>query len=101
MNELSERLDRLENHFKVYKTDMQDVKSELKEVRILLGGSALNGNKGFIRLMETIEEKVDKIELDLSHVHKDVENVKFWGRGASGFLFAFLLVLVNYIKDKL
>jgi len=48
--EITERLDRLENHFKVYKTDMVDVKDSLKEVRILLGGSALNGNKGFIKL---------------------------------------------------
>mgnify|MGYP000600163235 CR=1 FL=1 len=58
-HEILERIDRLENHFKVYKTDMIDVKDSLKEVRILLGGSSLNNNKGFIMLMESVEDAVD------------------------------------------
>jgi hypothetical protein len=99
--ELSERLDRLENHFKLYKSDMNDFKDSLKEVRILLGGSALNGNKGFIKLMETIEEKVDANQIQLKDMQKDIDSVKFWGRGASGLLFASILVLINYVKDKL
>jgi len=99
--EITERLDRLENHFKVYKTDMVDVKDSLKEVRILLGGSALNGNKGFIKLMETIEDKVDANQIQLQDMQKDIDSIKFWGRGASGVLFASILVIINYIKDKI
>lgn len=99
-NQITERLDRLENHFKVYKTDMVDVKDSLKEVRMLLGGSQLNGNKGFIRLMETVEGKVDTIEEQVTKMQKDIDSVKFWGRGLAGVLFATMIVVINYLKDK-
>ena len=87
MSEVTERLDRLENHFKVYKTDMQDVKDGLKEVRILLGGTELNGRKGFVKVMELVEEKVDKLEKDNELIKKDLESIKFWGRGSAGVVF--------------
>ena len=41
---MEEKIDRLENHFKVYKDDMQDVKALLKKVEICLAGSDINGN---------------------------------------------------------
>lgn len=100
-HEILERIDRLENHFKVYKTDMVDVKDSLKEVRLLLGGSSLNNNKGFIMLMESVEKKVDTLEIDIKKLEKDMESTKFWGRSAAGFLFAFILILINHFKDKL
>jgi chaperonin cofactor prefoldin len=99
--EILEKINRLDNHFKVYKQDMQDVKDSLKEVRSLLGGSTLNGNKGFIHLMETVEEKADTMQTKIELMQKDIDSIKFWGRGASGLLFASILVLINYIKDKL
>ena len=49
MSEDSERLDRLEHHFRLYKQDMADIKDSVKEIKILLGGSALNGNKGVVK----------------------------------------------------
>ena len=100
-NEITERLDRLENHFKVYKSDMQDVKLGLQQIRDLLGGTALNGNKGFVNLMERVESKVDKMELEIASHSKDIDSIKFWGRGASGLMFACILVIINFIKDKL
>lgn len=87
MSEESERLDRLENHFKVYKTDMKDVKEELKEVRVLLGGTELNGRKGFVKVMELVEEKVDRLEMKIELMDRDMENVKFWGKGLAGVIF--------------
>lgn len=97
MSEVTERLDRLENHFKVYKTDMVDVKDSLKEVKILLGGSQLNGHKGFIKLMEAVEEKVDKLEKDNESIKKDLDNIKFWGRGASGVAFVTIGLVLKKI----
>ena len=96
-----ERLDHLENHFKVYKNDMQDVKDGIKEMKLLLGGSALNGNKGFIHLMEKVEGKVDTIEMQIKDMQKDLESVRFWGRGAAGLLFSAILIIFSYIKDKI
>jgi len=97
MSEVTERLDRLENHFKVYKTDMQDVKDGLKEVRILLGGTELNGRKGFVKVMELVEEKVDKLEKDNEAIKKDLESIKFWGRGASGVAFVTIGLMLKKI----
>lgn len=97
MSEVTERLDRLENHFKVYKTDMQDVKDGLKEVRMLLGGTELNGHKGFIKLMETVEEKVDRLDSDNHIIKKDLENIKFWGRGSAGVVFVTLGLMIKKI----
>jgi hypothetical protein len=99
--ELIARLERLENHFKVYKTDVIDIKDSVKEIRLLLGGSALNGNKGFINLMENVERKVLDLELSNEKTQQDLQSIKHWGRGASGLLFAFILILINYVKDKL
>jgi len=98
---ITERLDRLENHFKVYKSDMADVKDSLKEVRVLLGGSSLNGNKGFIKLIETVEEKVDTIEGQIINIQKDIDSTKFWGKTAAGLLVAVILIIINAIKEKL
>lgn len=97
MSEVTERLDRLENHFKVYKTDMQDVKDGLKEVRILLGGTELNGRKGFVKVMELVEEKVDKLEKDNEIIKKDLESIKFWGRGASGVAFVTIGLMLKKV----
>jgi hypothetical protein len=99
--EILHKIDSLDSHFKVYKQDMQDVKDSLKEVRSLLGGSTLNGNKGFIYLMEAVEEKANTMQTKIELMQKDIDSIKFWGRGASGLLFASILVLINYIKDKL
>lgn len=99
--EILHKIAQIENHFKVYKQDNQDLKVSLKEVRDLLGGSTLNGNKGFIYLMETVEEKADTMQTKIELMQKDIDSIKFWGRGASGLLFASILVLINYIKDKL
>lgn len=87
MSEDSERLDRLEQHFKVYKKDVADIKDKVNEIRILLGGSALNGNKGFVRLMELNEDKIKTLENELINVKNDVDSAKFWGKGLAGVLF--------------
>ena len=100
-SEILNKIDRIENHFKIYKQDNQDLKVSLKEVRDLLGGSSLNGNKGFIHLMERIEEKSDAMETRIQLMQKDIDNVKFWGRGASGLMFATILIIIKYITDKL
>jgi len=46
---LDEKVDRLENHFKVYKTDLTDVKEVTKDIRNLLTGTELNGKKGVLQ----------------------------------------------------
>lgn len=97
MSEDSERLDRLEHHFKVYKQDVEDIKNSVKEIRILLGGSALNNHKGFIRLMELNEDKVRQLEGDLHDMRNDIENAKFWGKGFTGIAFVTIGLILKKI----
>lgn len=99
--EALERLGRLENHFKVYKVDVSDIKDSVTEIRILLGGTELNGKKGFVYLMETIEQKVNKLEKDLDDAKHTIRNAKGWGQTITALIMGLILVLANYFKDKL
>lgn len=78
---LEEKVDRLENHFKVYKTDLTDVKEVTKDIRNLLTGTELNGKKGVIHLMETLENKVDKLEEKQLLIDENMQNVKYVAKG--------------------
>lgn len=59
---MEEKIDRLQDHFRVYKDDMQDVKALLKKVEICLVGSDINGNKGLVHLLDAIDERVNTME---------------------------------------
>jgi len=78
---LEEKVDRLENHFKVYKTDLTDVKEVTKDIRNLLTGTELNGKKGVIHLLETLENKVDKLEEKQLLIDENMQNVKYVAKG--------------------
>ena len=78
---LEEKVDRLENHFKVYKTDLTDVKEVTKDIRNLLTGTELNGKKGVIHLLETLEDKVDKLEEKQLLIDENMQNVKYVAKG--------------------
>lgn len=90
---LEEKVDRLENHFKVYKTDMVDVKEVAKDIRNLLTGTELNGKKGVIHLLETLENKVDKLEEKQLLIDENMANVKFVAKGLITAIIGFFLWL--------
>ena len=60
--QMEEKIDRLQDHFKVYKDDMKDVKDLLKKVEICLVGSDINNHKGLVHLMDAIDSRVDTME---------------------------------------
>jgi len=60
--QMEEKIDRLQDHFKVYKDDMKDVKDLLKKVEICLVGSDINNHKGLVHLMDAIDCRVDTME---------------------------------------
>jgi len=97
MSEENERLDRLEQHIKIYGQGLLDLKDWVKEIKILLGGSALNGNKGFVHLMELNDEKVEALEKELIQIKNDFDTAKFWSRGAAGVIFVSLGLIVKKV----
>jgi len=101
LKELSEKMDRYEKHREELRKDVKAVSDRQSELVTLLAGSDLNGKKGFFNLIDKIDEKIDLMNESIGLMKKDIDNVKFWGRGASGVLFATILIIVNYIKDKI
>lgn len=97
---LSEKMDRYENHRKELRKDVQNLSDGLKDIITLLAGSPLNGNKGFVKLIESVEEKVTILEKDIQSTKQTIESVKFWGKTTTIVLTGLFLVLANYIKDK-
>ena len=93
--------ERRERHIKELQKDIQTLTITVGNLTTAIVGSPLSGNKGFVKLMEAIEEKVELIEKANASLQKDVENAKFWGRGAAGVLFTTLVIVINYIKDKI
>jgi ABC-type phosphate/phosphonate transport system ATPase subunit len=77
MSLLDEKVDRLENHFKIYKSDMNDVKDSIKDLKIAIVGNDVNGNKGFLHLLNEIDKKVDGMKEKQLVMDENMNNVRF------------------------
>lgn len=86
-----EKVDRLEHHFKVYKDDMTDVKDSIRDLKTAIVGNDVNGRKGFIHLLDSLEKKVDDMNNKQLLLEENMKSVKFVARGfitaAIGFIF--------------
>lgn len=91
----SEKIDRLESHFKIYKDDMVDVKDILKNVEISLIGSNLNGNKGMVHLLDSIDKRVQSLEEKQILTDDFNKSLKWFQRGLIGIFFAYLTWLLT------
>ena len=90
---LEEKVDRLENHFKVYKSDLSDVKDLTKDIRNLLTGTELTNKKGVIHVLESLERKVDDLEDKQRSIDENMSNVKFVAKGLISAIIGFFLWL--------
>ena len=90
---LEEKVDRLENHFKVYKSDLTDVKEVARDIRNLLTGTELTGKKGVIHVLEALETKVDRLEEKQILIDENMANVKFVAKGLITAIIGFFLWL--------
>jgi len=97
---LEEKDARRDIHYVTLNKKIDELTASQRQIIDLLAGTNLNGNKGLVRLLETVEEKVNINKEQCRDMQKDIDNVKFWGRGASALLFASILVIINAIKDK-
>jgi len=92
-NLLEEKVDRLESHFKIYKSDMTDVKEVTRDIRNLLTGTELTGKKGVVHLLEQLESKVDKLEEKQILIDENMANVKFVAKGVITAVIGFFVWL--------
>jgi len=98
---LEEKDLRRDAHYINLNKKIDELTASQRQMIDLLAGTNLNGNKGLVKLLETVEEKVNLNRENVRDMQKDIDSVKFWGRGAAGLLFMSLLAVINYIKDKI
>ncbi len=60
--EYSERLDRIEQHLRLLKDSDIDKTTLLMNIQTALTGSNLNGNKGIVKQINDIDERVEELE---------------------------------------
>jgi hypothetical protein len=61
--ETSERLDRIEQHLRLLKDSDIDKTTLLLNIQNALTGSPLNGNKGIVKQINDIDERVEDLEI--------------------------------------
>ena len=91
----SEKIDRLENHFKVYKSDLSDVMDGVKNIEQSLIGSPLNGHKGIVHLLDSIDKRVKELEDKQILADDRLEKFKWFQRGLIGIIFGYLTWLIS------
>ena len=74
---LNEKIDKLQNHFTVYKSDISDLKDVVKQLTSALVGSNYNGNKGVIHLVDAVEKRLDRLEKQQPLNDETIKQVKF------------------------
>ena len=90
---IGEKVDRLEHHFKVYKSDLSDMKDLSKEIKGILIGSQMNGNAGVIQLLKEIENRVDDLSNKNILLEENMRNVKYISRGLITAIIGFIFWL--------
>jgi len=57
VTELEFKDERRDIHYEKLSTQMKNLNDSQKDILLLLGGTALNGNKGFISLLNEVEKR--------------------------------------------
>jgi len=91
----NEKIDRLENHFSLYKKDMVDVITSVNNIEMALIGTNINGNKGMVHLLDDIKERVKDLEDKQILADEFNRNIKWFQRGLLGVVFAYLTWLIT------
>jgi len=87
---LEEKDLRRDAHYTNLNAKIDNLTDSQKQIVMLLGGTPLNGNKGFISLLDEVDKRLKMIEDKSKDHHRDLEQVKFWGRGTAGVVFVSL-----------
>lgn len=90
-NVLHEKVDRLENHFKVYKGDMQDVKEVTRDIRNILTGTDLTNKKGVVFLLDALETRVENMEKRQLIYEELFNGFKWSSRAFVGAMISFII----------
>jgi hypothetical protein len=74
--ETSERLDRIEQHLRLLKDSDIDKTTLLMNIQTALTGSNLNGNKGIVKQINDIDDRVEDLETFKGEISVYVNQLK-------------------------
>jgi len=77
---LEEKDIRRDAHYKRLNIKIDDLTDSNKQLLLLLGGTALNGNKGFISLLDDIDKRLKLVEIQSENNDRDLSQVVWWGK---------------------
>lgn len=92
---LENKDERRDAHYVKLNAKIDELTKSQTQIIELLAGTDLNDKKGFIKLVNKIEEKVNALELQNADHTRDLSQVKFWGRGTAGVVFVSLGLMVK------
>jgi len=83
-----EKIDRLENNF-------NEIKDSVRNIESALVGSNINGNKGIVNLLDSIDVRVQSLEDKQILNDEFINNLKWFQRGLIGVIFAYISWLLT------
>lgn len=98
MGLLEEKIDKLESHFRIYKTDVSDMKDSLRDIRHSLIGTEFDGKKGMVFLLDNIDKRVRILEDKQILDDKKSKTLEWFERGVIGIIFVYIGHLLTQLK---
>lgn len=89
--EVSERLDRIEQHLRNLKTNDEKQGDLLIRIQNALIGSHLNGNKGLVNLVSDLDSRLKEVEKKQALSDEKLSTIKWTSRTIGGAIVAFFL----------
>lgn len=98
---LNEKIDKLQNHFSVYKSDISDLKETVKGLTSAIIGSEFNGNKGFVQYIDLLSKKIEELEHSQTRYEDNIRNVKYAsGVGFTALVTGFVSFIIWIFTNK-
>lgn len=74
---LNAKIDNLQQHFTVYKNEISDLKTTVKELTNALVGNHYNGNKGVVHLIDSVNKRLEILEKQQPLNDETMKQIKF------------------------
>lgn len=97
LTEVRMHIERVENHFKNFRIDNEQVKTDLSDIKKALIGNELIGNKGLINSVLDIRRDVDVLKLKDERRDQNEKDIKWIGGTIIGVIFVLLVYIIQHL----
>lgn len=85
-----ERLDRLEDHYKMVKNKLEDLANDVRDIKTAIMGSPLSSDEGLASKIKRVERDVNDLETFKTEVSTYIKQFKY----VLGVVFVALITLI-------